>query len=108
MVVMIFIKWGTDWGYNWDDTAPNLISILMNLILKLGSLDEQNPLWGDGTDQESLQQLLLLIALICIPVMLLVKPLVLRCKHAAIAKKLEADIEMQETTSLHTPSGVPY
>lgn len=40
MVVMIFIKWSTDWNYNWEDTAPNLITVLMNMFLKLGALDD--------------------------------------------------------------------
>jgi len=40
MVIMIFIKWGIDWNYNWDNTAPNLITVLMNMFLKLGSLDD--------------------------------------------------------------------
>ena len=40
MIVMIFIKWSTDWGYNWTNKAPNLISTLMNLALKLGALGE--------------------------------------------------------------------
>lgn len=40
MIVMVFIKWSTDWGYNWENKAPNLISTLMNLALKLGALGE--------------------------------------------------------------------
>jgi len=40
MIVMIFVKWAQDWGYNWNDTAPNLITVLMNMFLKLGSLDD--------------------------------------------------------------------
>lgn len=40
MIIMVFIKWSKDWGYNWDNTAPNLITVLMNMFLKLGSLDD--------------------------------------------------------------------
>jgi vacuolar-type H+-ATPase subunit I/STV1 len=54
MVIMIFIKWSTDWNYNWEDTAPNLITVLMNMFLKLGALDDQKPLWGDKEGQEVL------------------------------------------------------
>lgn len=77
MVTMIFIKWSTDWGYNFTNSAPNLISTLMNLALKMGALGEQEPLWGDGDEQESLQSMLLLIGLLCVPIMWLVKPFVL-------------------------------
>jgi hypothetical protein len=54
MVIMIFIKWSTDWRYNWDDTAPNLITTLMNLFLKVGGLGDQNSLWYDSYGQEAL------------------------------------------------------
>ena len=47
MVIMIFIKWATEWNYNFDNEAPNLITTLMNMVLKVGGLDDQGPLWGD-------------------------------------------------------------
>lgn len=47
MVIMIFIKWSTDWNYNFDNEAPNLITTLMNMVLKLGGLDDQSALWYD-------------------------------------------------------------
>lgn len=36
MVIMIFVKWSSDWNYNWNDDAPNLITVLMNMFLKGG------------------------------------------------------------------------
>ena len=47
MIIMIFIKWASDWNYNYEDNAPNLITVLMNMFLKLGALDDQESLWGD-------------------------------------------------------------
>ncbi|CAG9329402.1 unnamed protein product [Blepharisma stoltei] len=81
MILMIFIKWVTDWRYNWDNTAPNIITILMNMILKFGSLSESQPLWGDKQGQEDLQFYLLSIALICVPLMLIPKPFILKHVH---------------------------
>ena len=75
MLFMIILKWVTDWNYNWTDSAPNLISVTMNMFLKMGSLDDQTPLWGDKEGQESIQLSLMLIAVICVPLMWLVKPL---------------------------------
>ena len=73
---MIFIKWCSTWNYNWNDSAPNLITVLMNMFLKLGKLDNQNSLWGDREGQEQLQLALLLIGLLCVPLMLIPKPLI--------------------------------
>jgi vacuolar-type H+-ATPase subunit I/STV1 len=40
MILMIFIKWSIDWTYNWNDDAPNLITVLMNMFLRFGALDD--------------------------------------------------------------------
>jgi len=40
MIIMIFIKWNIDWSYNWANNAPNLITVLMNMFLKFGALDD--------------------------------------------------------------------
>jgi V-type H+-transporting ATPase subunit a len=47
MILMIFIKWSIDWDYNHEDVAPNLITVLMNMFLRFGALDDQGPLWDD-------------------------------------------------------------
>lgn len=81
MIVMIFVKWSTDFNYNWGDDAPNLITVLMNMFLKVGSLDGETSIMGGVSAQESVQLTLILIALLCVPVMLLVKPLILKNRH---------------------------
>lgn len=81
MILMIFIKWIRDWNYNWDDKAPNLITVLMNMFLKLGSLDESKPLWDDKEGQETIQLTLLLIGLLMVPIMLIPKPFILKWQH---------------------------
>ena len=80
MCLMIYIKWGTDWS---DDPskAPSIISQLLMLFLNMGSTGPDNnktPLFHreDYHFQESFQFNALIISVICIPVMLLVKPTV--------------------------------
>ena len=81
MICMIFVKWNIDWSYNWEDKAPNLITVLMNMFLKMGSLDDQGPLWDDHDGQENLQFFLLALGLLAVPIMLLPKPFILRHQH---------------------------
>ena len=79
MCLMVYIKRGTDWS---DDTskAPSIISQLLMMFLELGSTGPENfktPLFHreDYHFQESLQYNALIISVICVPVMLLVKPI---------------------------------
>jgi V-type H+-transporting ATPase subunit a len=55
---------------------PNLITTLINIALKPGSVDE--PMFAG---QAGLQTFLLLVAFICVPWLLMVKPLYLRHEH---------------------------
>jgi V-type H+-transporting ATPase subunit a len=78
MILMIYIKWGTDWS---DDLskAPSLITQLLMLFLNMGSTgpDEfKTPLFHreDYHFQETFQYYALVISVLCVPVMLLVKP----------------------------------
>jgi len=56
---------------------PNLITTLINIALKPGSVDE--PMYAG---QAGVQTFLLLIAFLCVPWLLLVKPLILRHQNA--------------------------
>ena len=75
MILMIFLKWSIDWSGNLDN-APSLITQLMNIFLKLGSV-QGKPLWGDGSSQVLINRIILVIAFLCIPIMLFPKPLIL-------------------------------
>jgi V-type H+-transporting ATPase subunit a len=44
MILMIFVKWGTDWSAYGTDQAPSIITLMINIPLKGGSTDGQ-PLW---------------------------------------------------------------
>ena len=78
MILMIYIKWGTDWS---DDLskAPSLITQLLMLFLNKGSTgpdDFKTPLFHreDYHFQETFQYYALILSVICVPVMLIVKP----------------------------------
>lgn len=71
LVMMIFIKWGVDWTGN-TQNAPSLINLLMNIFLNFGSVDGK-PLF-DG--QQGLNFSIFIIAIICIPVLLFPKPII--------------------------------
>ena len=74
MIVLIFIKWNTDWS-NDPSKAPSIITQLMNIVLKGGSVDGK-PMWGSIEAQELTHLILLIIALICIPLLLIPKPII--------------------------------
>ena len=78
MILMIYIKWGTDWSSD-PSKAPSIISQLLMLFLNMGSTGPENnktPLYHreDYSFQENFQYYALVISIICIPIMLLVKP----------------------------------
>ena len=74
MIVMIYIKWATDYSNN-TQNAPSIISELMGIVLKNGSVDGK-PIWGSIEVEESTNRMFLYIAIVCIPTILFVKPLI--------------------------------
>jgi V-type H+-transporting ATPase subunit a len=72
MCLLIIIKWCTDWG---DGPAPpSILPLIINMFLSPGLAPELDFFPG----QHGIQILLMVVAVLCIPVMLLVKPLLLR------------------------------
>ena len=91
MCVAIIIKWMKDWGDG--EKAPSIISIFINM----GVATPDTVLWGDanGVQQTAFQQTLFLIALICVPIMLLPKPIILAIK-AKMANKDYRPVDVQQ------------
>mmetsp|Transcript_39936 Transcript_39936/g.39508 ORF Transcript_39936/g.39508 Transcript_39936/m.39508 type:complete len:275 (+) Transcript_39936:326-1150(+) len=80
MNVLIIVKWLADWQGR-TDRAPGIISVMINMFLSQGAVDEGvDPLLFNENTQQIISIVLLLIAFICVPIMLLVKPLWYRCK----------------------------
>jgi len=90
MDLMVIVKWTTDFT---DDTskAPAIINSMLNMAMSGGqpSNPHESPLFGDKSsydDQIALMNILMLTVLVCVPLMLCVKPCYLLCcatKHGA-------------------------
>ena len=102
MSFLILYKWTLPWGeegYEDLSMAPSIIGQMIALPLAMGST-EGKPLW-DMESQEKLQYNLLMISLICIPWMLLPKPIIIWAKmsfgggshhHSSPSKPFDKDI----------------
>eukprot|EP01097_Dermamoeba_algensis_P008082 TRINITY_DN5250_c0_g1_i1.p1 TRINITY_DN5250_c0_g1~~TRINITY_DN5250_c0_g1_i1.p1 ORF type:complete len:795 (-),score=169.28 TRINITY_DN5250_c0_g1_i1:76-2460(-) len=75
MCVIIFVKWLTNWK---NRTPPVLLNTMINIFLTPTSIKPEDELYSG---QLSVQQAMIAIAFICVPWMLLVKPLMLRRDH---------------------------
>ena len=87
MIILIYIKWLTDYSLN-TSQAPSIITILINLALKNGSV-EGKPVWGSILTEEKVNRIFLYISILCIPIMLLVKPCVKIFKEKQKEKEIE-------------------
>ena len=87
MIALIFIKWGTDYSNN-TENAPSIITILMNLALNHGSVDGK-PVWSSVKIEEKTNQIFFLSAIICIPIILLPKPIIKIWKKHKEMKKID-------------------
>jgi len=114
MVVLVFIKWATDWQHVHDALRgpPQIINEMINFVM-LGDVQQQNVLIAPGsctqtfnslgkdlgtgpcTVQTLIQRVLLCIAAISVPWILLVKPL-----STKTAPDLDVELEPEENPLL--------
>ena len=80
MIVLIYIKWLTNYSFD-TSKAPSIITILMNLALKGGSVDGK-PIWGSVELEQFINRIFFILSILCIPVMLFAKPgIIIYDKH---------------------------
>lgn len=77
MDLMIICKWLTDFTGR-ESQAPSVITNMINFALNGGAIDPGTvAIVGSDKGQQALSIFFLLVALICVPVMLVPKPLIL-------------------------------
>jgi len=89
LAVAIVYKWVTHWS---GGDPPSLLNMLINMFLSPGSVDKDEILYSG---QAVVQTILLLLAVVCIPWLLLVKPFALKMKHKN-DKPLEITEDIEE------------
>ncbi|KAL3316975.1 hypothetical protein Ciccas_004372 [Cichlidogyrus casuarinus] len=93
LVVMIFYKWVNFTAVD-SRTAPSLLLMLIGLVMK----NDQPDFY---TGQTAIQTFLVVIAGICVPWMLLAKPLILRQRHKAKMAHTPATAEAVKMILMH-------
>lgn len=97
MCILIIIKWTTDWG---AASPPSILPIIINMFLSPGAAPPA-PWFFSG--QHTVQVILTVTAILCIPIMLLTKPLLLRHFHKQSMHHHRLDEDHEEPA----PHGAP-
>jgi len=102
MCVLIIIKWCTDWS-NGPSPSP-ILQLVINMFLSPGaSPSKSGPLFFPY--QHQVQLVLTAVAILCIPVMLLVKPLLLKHYHQQRGTHRRLDVQDEEGSLLPHEGG---
>lgn len=72
MNLLIIVKWLTPWIKNTPEKAPGIITIMIQMFLGFGKVDEDKDqaIIFDASTQQLISIILLVTALICMPLML--------------------------------------
>jgi len=95
MNIMIIVKWLTDWS-SVGQNGPSIITLLIGIPLK-GADPGPIPLYGNGSLQQFIGMVVLIVSGICVPWMLVIKPMLIKAANEGKEKQGEAKaIEMHE------------
>lgn len=86
MDVLIVMKWLTNWGL-WSNTAPSIITTLIDMPLRFGKVELYM-----YPSQHTVQFWLVVLAIICIPWILIPKPLMISYAVKRKAKKQDTEL----------------
>lgn len=75
---LIIMKWLTPWEGN-TSRAPGIVNMMISMFLNFGVIDTEttDSIVGNPSTQQTICIVLLIIALCCVPIMLLLKPFVI-------------------------------
>ena len=100
MVVCIILKWFCNFTGN-TANAPSIISLYINFVQKV-----DYPLYANEHVQLKVQRILALIAVICVPIMFFVKPILISMSHKKTTTKKLLDNPEEESQSLLSESNL--
>lgn len=96
MCVLIIIKWLKDWDFG-EKEAPYLLTTMIDIFLSPTSIEEDDQLYSI---QVEVQMILVAIAMICIPMMLFPKPLLLKRDHENKYKHIPSRSSAEANTTV--------
>jgi len=81
MCFLIVYKWCIDWGTTSLPATPSLITVLIKMILSIGTINDETQVFDSADAQMLIQEILVICMGVSIPWMLVFKPLLLKSKH---------------------------
>lgn len=112
LVFIVIFKWCSQYNYANIHRAPNLLLTMINMMLKFGgspdageedyglyAVDEE----GNSSLQTGIQSFLVVLAVICVPWMLLFKPIYLYVQHRR-KQKATAEVKTKAYRRINTAS----
>eukprot|EP00484_Ammonia_sp_Unknown_P000463 CAMPEP_0197022794 /NCGR_PEP_ID=MMETSP1384-20130603/3605_1 /TAXON_ID=29189 /ORGANISM="Ammonia sp." /LENGTH=875 /DNA_ID=CAMNT_0042450897 /DNA_START=137 /DNA_END=2764 /DNA_ORIENTATION=- len=81
MCFLIIYKWCIDWTTSNLPMTPSLITVLIKMILGIGSVPEEVQVFPVANTQRMVQLILVILMAVSVPWMLVFKPFLMRSKH---------------------------
>jgi len=100
MVFLIFYKWCINWTVSTLPDTPSLITVLIKMFLAPGTIDSEVQIFPSAHGQAYLQLAFLFLLVMSIPIMLIVKPCVLKRRmshhHSSTHARLDDEVHSGE------------
>jgi len=99
MCFLIVYKWCIDWQYSSLPATPSLITVMIKMILSIGTINDETQVLPSKDTQMLLQEILVICMGVSIPWMLVFKPLLLKSKH-----NREMEAQQRHPADLEAPA----